>query len=224
MISDKEVIDELESRTKNCYGEKFVFLPWKPGVSDIQNYADKKLVDIDCAFCNGVTEVKEEMLDHLCGNKRADLKPDISVREVGPGVYQKLFRVGHVLDIENLLRKVAEFRYWNMEDLVVKWGADYGGKTMKFMLNITTESYIDLCITEQIPLCTPDTVFFVSASLAKETYESTKALYHAADMDTLYRLANSGAIKKVIAVPDLSQRMNLLGMSSGNCKFPCDEC
>ena len=101
---------------------------------------------------------------------------------------------------------------------------DEGQGSLKIMLQILTEDYINDCIEHDVPVNSINTLFILAIANTKESYESSAVLYQLAAVDKLFGMALDGVIKDCILCSDLSQINTLFGLKGGNTKFPCVKC
>lgn len=200
------------------FEETAAWYPYNLTKTDDKNLVlDKFLIDSSCQICSGPIVD----FDHVHGNQPCGLIADKSIRQTEKG-YEKLFTVAHLKDgkMSTLIDRVCQYRNWKRSDLIAKVGADYGQQSLKFCLQFYTKEFIQKAVDKKLPVNTTDTTFIIGITGAKESHETNVDMYRKCQIDTLF---NSG-IHDTVLVFDLSFVNKLLGLSSGNCKFPCIFC
>ena len=230
LVADKAIVSSLKDNVKDLTTTSYRWLTYKPQALDQFNLALARFkVDDSCSVCMGASRVVRE-LAHLKPGTQSECKliADQSIR-VDPedsSCFQKLFRVGHMRrdKIVEMLERVCKVREWNLEDVIVKLGFDFGQGNSKLCLQLYTEQFLKISSNQNTPVNTTDTTFIVAISYCKESQQSTESLWNLGGANILLDLYLEKKIHDYVVTTDLSQLAKLCGLKPGNCKFPCPFC
>ena len=230
LLADKVVAEALKKNVRDLSSTSYRWMTYNPQAIDQFNLAlTRYKVDESCALCMCSSRVVKE-LEHLKPGTEVKCKllADKSLR-VDPedsSSYQKLFRVGHIKRdmISELLERVCKVREWDLEEIIVKIGFDFGQGCSKLCMQLYTEQFLRISSAQGTPVNTTDTTFIMAISYCKESQQSTEVLWQLGCADLLLDLYLKKEINDFVLTTDLSQLAKLCGLKSGNSKYPCCFC
>ena len=162
-VSNKLIQDKLNSRVNGWHQQVAAWMPYKMKKVDDLNYTQQKFIKKGvCNTCDNDSLVELNHLDNN-GQSCSQLKPDQSVRVLNKKL-QKLQTVAFVdskeknKDITDYIKDIIKHRKWKTEDVILKLGMDEGQGSLKIMLQVLTEKYINDCIENDLPVNSIDTL------------------------------------------------------------------